>query len=77
MIIPAPTNTTYKWLSKNDGSVKNNTNVLMLTGSLAIDGSNYTCLVDSSQLYSPIKKNITVTVQGIIIFKMKCHCISL
>ena len=39
--------------------VKNNTNVLMLTGSLAIDGSNYTCLVDSSQLYSPIKKNIT------------------
>ena len=63
MIVPPMLTTTYKWLSQNR-SVVTSSNVLTLTGSLAIDQRNYTCLVNSSQLYSPITKTITVTVQG-------------
>ena len=63
MIVPLPPLTTYKWLFQN-GSVISSSNVLMLTGSQVINGSNYTCLVNSSQLLSPIRKNITFTVQG-------------
>ena len=63
MIVPPMLTTTYKWLSQ-DRSVVNSSSVLPLIGSLAIDQCKYTCLVNSSQLYSPIEKTITVTVQG-------------
>ena len=63
MIVPSILTTTYKWLSQ-DRSVVASSSVLTLIGSLAIDQLKYTCLVNSSQLYSPIEKTITVTVQG-------------
>ena len=63
MIVPLPLSTSYKWLSQN-GMVLNKSNVLILTGSQVINGSNFTCIVNSSQLYYPIKKNITFTVLG-------------
>ena len=71
MIVPLPLNTTYEWMSQN-GSAINSSNVLMLTGSQVINGSNYTCLVNSSQLFSLIRKNITFTVQG----KIRLSCCS-
>ena len=69
MVAPLSPNTTYKWLSQKNGSVKSisNSNILTLTGNHTIDRSMITCLVNSSQLYSPIEKTITVTVQGM------CH----
>ena len=63
MIVPPMLSTTYKWLSQ-DRSVVASSSVLTLIGSLAIDQHKYTCLVNSSQLYSPIETTITVTVQG-------------
>ena len=63
MIVPLPQNTTYEWLSQNE-SIETSSNVLTLTGNHTIDGSMFTCLVKSPQLYSPIEKTITVTVQG-------------
>ena len=63
MIVPPMLTTTYKWLSQHR-SVVTSSSVLTLIGSLAIDQHKYTCLVNSSQLYSPIEKTITVTVQG-------------
>ena len=56
--------TAFKWLYQN-GSVVNNSNVLTLKPvNYTHNGRVFTCLVNSSQLYSPGKKNITVTVQG-------------
>ena len=63
MIVPLPLTTTYKWLSQ-DRAVVTSSNVLPLIGSLTINQRKYTCLVNSTQLYSPIEKTITVTVQG-------------
>ena len=63
MIVPPLSNTTYKWLSQTRSMVTSS-DALELTGNHTIDESNFTCLVNSSQLYSPIEKTITVTVQG-------------
>ena len=71
MIVPLPPNTTYKWLSQTR-SIVTSSGILKLIGNHNIDESNYTCLVNSSQLYSPIEKTITVTVLGIINIS---HCL--
>ena len=58
-------NTDFKWLYQN-GSVVNNSHVLTLEPvNYTHNGRVFICLVSSSQLHSPGKKNITVTVQGI------------
>ena len=55
---------TIKWLYQN-GSVVSNSHVLTLEAvNYTHNGRVFTCLVNSSQLYSPGKKNITVTVKG-------------
>ena len=55
---------TIKWLYQN-GSVVSNSHVLTLEPvNYTHNGRVFTCLLNSSQLYSPGKKNITVTVQG-------------
>ena len=63
MITTLLPNTTYKWLSQIE-SIETSSNVLTLKGNHTIDGSMFTCLVKSPQLYSPIEETITVNVQG-------------
>ena len=66
MIAPLPLNTTYQWLLSNGLVVPNSSDVLKLIGNNTIDKKNFTCLVNSPHLYSPIQKTIIVTVQGIL-----------
>ena len=56
--------TDIKWLHQN-GSVVNNSHDLTLNPvNYTHNGRVFTCLVNSSQLYSPGQKTITVIVQG-------------
>ena len=56
--------TSFKWLYRN-GSVVSDSYVLTLEPvNYTHNGRVFTCLLNSSQLYSPGQKNITVTVQG-------------
>ena len=56
--------TAFKWLFQN-GSVVNSSNVLTLKPvDYTHNGRVFTCSVNSSQLYSPGQKSITITVKG-------------
>ena len=59
------TNSSIRWLSQDEQMVFNNSSVLVLeTVNYTIDGTTFKCSVNSSQLYSPGGRSITVTVQG-------------
>ena len=63
--------TAIKWLFQN-GSVVNSSDVLALKPvDYTINGRVFTCSVNSSQLYSPDQKNITITVKGIYVNSVK------
>ena len=61
---PMLANSTIKWLFQN-GSVVSSSSVLSIEPvNYSINGSVFTCSVNSSLLHSPGRKNITVTIQG-------------
>ena len=62
--VPLLNNSIITWLAQN-GSEVNNTGVLILQSvDYSINGSVFTCSVNSSMLHTPEERNITVTVQG-------------
>ena len=62
--VPLLANSIITWLAQ-DGSVVNNSGVLILQSvDYSINGSVFTCSVNSPQLYTPGKENIIVTVQS-------------
>ena len=61
--VPQLMNTNIKWIS-HDGAVVSSSGVLMLFGDLTIDGRIFRCVVNSTQLYSPGERNITVIIKS-------------
>ena len=61
--VPNLANSSIRWLSQDEQMVITNSDILVLeTVNYTIDGTTFRCSVNSSQLYSPGGKNITVTV---------------
>ena len=56
-------NSNIKWISY-DGAVVSSSGVLMLFGDHTIDGRTFRCVVNSTQLYSPGERNITVIIKS-------------
>ena len=61
--VPQLMNSNIKWIS-HDGAVVSSSGVLILFGDHTIDGRIFRCVVNSTQLYSPGERNITVTVKS-------------
>ena len=61
--VPQLMNSNIKWIS-HDGAVVSSSGVLMLFGDHTIVGRIFRCVVNSTQLYSPGERNITVTVKS-------------
>ena len=63
--VPNLADSSIRWLSQGEQMVFNYSGVLVLeTVNYTIDGKIFRCSVNSSQLYSPGGKSITITVQG-------------
>ena len=54
-------NSAIKWIN-HVGTVVSSSGVLMLFGNHTIDGKIFRCVVNSTQLYFPGERNITVIV---------------
>ena len=61
--VPELMNSNIKWLS-HDGAVVSSSGVLILFGDRSVDGRIFRCVVNSTQLYSPGKRNITVIIKS-------------
>ena len=61
--VPELMNSNIKWIS-HDGAVVSSSGVLMLFGDHTIDGRTFRCVVNSTQLYSPGERNITVIIKS-------------
>ena len=61
--VPQLMSSNIKWIS-HDGAVVSSSGVLMLFGDHTIDGRTFRCVVNSTQLYSPGERNITVIIKS-------------